>query len=399
MPRRSKHPGVKIVKRTRADGTVDYYARFREPFVGKWRDVNLARRNCTSAIQRQRWCEAKSKELARQLDGGATRAMTWAEAVDHYMAACDATLRPNTINAYRADVRRLVAWLSQRGATLPVHLRADMLYAWRASTLEARPSTINTKLARAKAALTHWRRLGVLSLSSDEIADSLRRVRSPQDPPRCLSRGEIKQLLAAVEAHDSACFDLTREGYTDEPRHESSRLLVWLLLLTGMRLSEALTLTWPQVDLLSTQHGTIHLTSATKNKKARTVDLAVCPSLSRELLRSKTRSDYVLGAHWHRSGVPKRMLARLRDDYDAPACTWKDLRSTCASYLVNAPGIWGAASAYRTARQLGHSVEVSERHYMGLVNVPRKAATLEEAMSIRTFSVAEHGHTRTDEDK
>jgi hypothetical protein len=59
------------------------------------------------------------------------------------------------------------------------------------------------------------------------------------------------------------------------------------------------------------------------------------------------------------------------------------LRQTCGTYLTNAPGIFGAASAYRSAKQLGHSVAVAERHYVGLVRgIPRDARTLEGAMQV-----------------
>jgi hypothetical protein len=59
------------------------------------------------------------------------------------------------------------------------------------------------------------------------------------------------------------------------------------------------------------------------------------------------------------------------------------LRATCGTYLTNAPGIFGAASAYRSAKQLGHSVAVAQRHYLGLIRgIPRDARTLEQAMQI-----------------
>ena len=57
--------------------------------------------------------------------------------------------------------------------------------------------------------------------------------------------------------------------------------------------------------------------------------------------------------------------------------------TACGTFLTNAPGIFGAASAYRSARQLGHSVAIAERHYLGLLRgIPREAHTLDEAMGI-----------------
>jgi hypothetical protein len=58
------------------------------------------------------------------------------------------------------------------------------------------------------------------------------------------------------------------------------------------------------------------------------------------------------------------------------------LRSTCGTYLTNAPGIFGAASAYRSAKQLGHSVTVAERHYVGLIRLPVSAKTLDDATGV-----------------
>jgi hypothetical protein len=63
--------------------------------------------------------------------------------------------------------------------------------------------------------------------------------------------------------------------------------------------------------------------------------------------------------------------------------TWQALRRTCGTFLTNAPGIFGAASAYRSAKQLGHSVQIAEKHYLGLVRgIPRDARTVEAAMQI-----------------
>jgi hypothetical protein len=51
---------------------------------------------------------------------------------------------------------------------------------------------------------------------------------------------------------------------------------------------------------------------------------------------------------------------------------------------VNAPGIFGAASIFREAKQLGHSATIAERSYCGVVKVSPEAKTLEAAMQIET---------------
>ena len=59
------------------------------------------------------------------------------------------------------------------------------------------------------------------------------------------------------------------------------------------------------------------------------------------------------------------------------------MRSTCATYLTNAQGIFGSATVFMSARQLGHSVMVAERHYLNVHRgIARDARTLEAAMQI-----------------
>jgi hypothetical protein len=75
---------------------------------------------------------------------------------------------------------------------------------------------------------------------------------------------------------------------------------------------------------------------------------------------------------------------RLIAEYGAPkGFGWQMLRRTCGTFLTNAPGIFGASSAYRSAKQLGHSVTVAERYYVDVARgIPREARTLEAAMQI-----------------
>ena len=61
------------------------------------------------------------------------------------------------------------------------------------------------------------------------------------------------------------------------------------------------------------------------------------------------------------------------------------LRRTVATFLVNAPGIYAGAGAYKAAKRLGHSVTICERRYAGLVSIDRNAHTLEAAMGIEVW--------------
>ena len=129
--------------------------------------------------------------------------------------------------------------------------------------------------------------------------------------------------------------------------------------------------------------------SATKTKRARTIGLEVSPALRtilKGMQKGKRDADFVFGgAEPYTADMIEAARDRMIELFDAPKFDWQLLRSTCSTYLTNAPGIFGSASAYMSARQLGHSVTVAEKHYVGLHRgISRKATTLEAAMQIES---------------
>ena len=97
----------------------------------------------------------------------------------------------------------------------------------------------------------------------------------------------------------------------------------------------------------------------------------MCPALVTLLSRMRLRAEgakYVFGAADPISpNVVKAARRRLLGTYGAPRFTWQELRRTCGTYLTCAPSIYGASSAFLSAKRLGHSVAVAEKHYLGAV--------------------------------
>ena len=80
----------------------------------------------------------------------------------------------------------------------------------------------------------------------------------------------------------------------------------------------------------------------------------------------------------------RRVLIRSSD---APPFTWRMLRRTSGTFLTCAPAIFGAASAFLSAKRLGHTVRIAEKHYAGaLAGIPREARTLSAAMEIEDLA-------------
>lgn len=380
MPPRSKTPGVRLIARQRANG-VTWYGRWRDPITGEWRDLNLTAQGLTTDELRARWRRRKTEELvdARRAAALGVTLTPIAQAVDDYLADCSGrSLRPSTLVSYRRALEGLRDWLVARGRASVQSITPADLWAYRSEVLRREAwdrSTLRTHVACVRAGLGWLRRAQLLPhVSQDVIEDLGRGVTAPRPVVLCLAQDELRALLRAAAAHDDwRC-----------------AAVVATAALTGMRWEEIAGLLWGEVALDAPPAGEIRLGATTphdprtKTRRARTLDLSVCPTLG-ELLRAIPR-----GGPWVFGGAAPLPRRRAGD----PWCeqlqvldrrwTWKALRQTCGTYLACAPSIWSAASAYMTARFLGHSVQVSERHYLGVLRgLSPEARTIEAVMGAK----------------
>lgn len=379
MPPRSKTPGVRLISRRRTSG-VTWYGRWRDPITGQWRDENLTAAGLTTEELRARWRRRKAEELlaARRASALGISLTPVQQAVDDYLADCRGRrLRARTLVLYGRAMKDLAKWLAENGRPSIQAVTPEDLWRYRREIVrrEWDRATLRTHLSCLCAGLS-WMRVARLlpHVSKSEVEDLGRGVTAPRTVVLCLAPGELRALLRAATEHaDWRC-----------------AAVVGTAVLTGMRWGELAGLLWGEVALDAPPSGEIRLGATTphdprtKTRRARTLDLSVCPTL-RELLRAVPRTGpWVFGGE---APLPRR---RTGD----PWCehlqvlerrwTWKALRQTCGSYLACAPSIWGAASAYMTARYLGHSVQISERHYLGVLRgLSPEARTLEAVMGVQ----------------
>jgi integrase len=411
-PKKKRHPGVVLIKPD-VVRRIGWRARYVDPDSGKTVKVSLDPSLRTAEL-RTDWAAKKSKAIERrrrELEDGAPRATGTGleQAIDRYFAD-HPHLRERTKKSYRAAADKLLAWANVEGIRSADDLTRAALLSFRARVLNEKKSTMKVGGKRGERVETDETRgahtvnrelrsvrvvLGYLAdadllpkIREGDLRRATKRVRVPSEAPEYLKPDELQRLLDAALAHDAAVYDATREEHArggekgSTTRYEAIAPFVATVLLTGMRFAEALDLEWQQVDLKANE---IKLTAATKTHKARSVSLDVSPALARLLAAMHKRS----GGHGRvfvdlTEGSIRAALRRLREDYGAPPETnWQILRATCGTFLTNAPGIFGAASAYRSAKQLGHSVTVAEKHYLGVVKVPAKAKNLETAMNIK----------------
>jgi integrase len=404
---RSPHPGVRLKKRSRTNGLVQWIARFVDPDTSRETEVSLTALGKKTEESRRAWAIDKSRSLialrASIASGTAVRSNTLV--VDAFAAYFKARLaeglKPLTVVAYQTGTKAFEEWAGANGLVFVESLSPSLLAKfrdwfvaipanvpikgrggksrWAAGARKRRPAAINKGLNSLRIVLNGLRRRGLVPLlHSDDIRDRLGYVKGVVELPVFLRQPQVLALLRSCEAHDAETFTLTRDGRTDVARHVSIRPFTYAMLMTGLRFSELAELRWCDVDL---EQRVIRLEHFTKGDRARLVSLDVCPTLVTMLERMKLtagREPRVFPAITR--DVAETARERLVDEYGAPAFTWHDLRRTCGTFSVCA-GVHGPASPYLTARRLGHSIAVAEKHYLGQVS-GLNATTLEAAYGL-----------------
>lgn len=418
---RSPHPGVVLIPP--GDNHASWRARYLDPDRGARVKVRLPPEAGRTVESRRAWAITKARELARRsqaLDAGAPRATgtSLAAAIERYFDD-QPHLSERTRKVYRLATDRLAAFAARHRIELADDLTGPRLVAFRAELAKAarqapaararrgahRPAasgrvrsahTVNKELRSVATVLTYLRRLGLLPrLTGDDIRDGLRRAKAPPKRIDWRKPAELRQLLEAALRHDAATYAATRAEHAGDGEPGSTRRYppiapaIVAALITGLRAGHLLALRWDDVDLQAlgpdgAPVGEIVPQAGSTTKRAGVIGLEISPALRRLLAAMKLRSGGTGAVFQITPGEARAALKRLRAEYGAPpGCAWQAFRRTCECYLVNAPGIFGAASAYRAAKMLGHSVTVAERHYVDLVRgIPRDARTVEAAMQI-----------------
>jgi integrase len=398
-------------------------ARYSDPDTGKSRQASLPAEHSGTAEQREKWAAWKSRELAKRrlaLDSGAPRATGTAvsDAVKRYFRA-HPHLSPRSKLDYGAAGDKFMAWSSKVGVRTCDDLTRARLMAFREAvvcepksaaatgkgrgrgariaTSELRaPHSINGDLRKVRTILGYLRKVDLLPrVTNDDLKDGLQRLPVVTERIEFLKPRDCQRVLDAALRHDAEMFAETRDEHRGQRdrgtthRYDSIAPFTAFVLMTGMRLNEAANLDWSQVDLDALDHdgtaaGEIYLIGGeVKTRYARTVVLDVSTHLRPMLAKMRLRTGGKGSVFGMTEGMIEAAARRMRITYGAPRFHWQMLRCTCGTYLTNAPGIFGAASAFRSAKQLGHSVTVAEKRYVGLLRgIPREARTLEAAMQI-----------------
>ena len=150
-------------------------------------------------------------------------------------------LAPNSLAAYRRDLRRYAAYLRRVGETDPTQVREATVAGYVDELRDARtddgaPRYAPASIARAVAAVRSFHRFcAEEGLLASDPSEDIGSPRVPQGIPKALSEAEVTALLDAVTG--------------DDPRALRDRAMLETLYGGGLRISELVGLDLADLDL------------------------------------------------------------------------------------------------------------------------------------------------------
>jgi integrase len=413
-----KHPGV-VLQRPKAKARTWWRVRYADPDTGQSTRKTLDRALRTREMREDYACDL-SDRLARrrlQLESGTPKATgtPFADAIQRFYDA-HPDLRPRAVQTYKLATEKLVRFAQRHRIRTVDDLDRRRLMMFREQVInqpkrhavkgrrgqtaegtERRSSeSINRELRNVGTCLRYLIDADLFAkLSHDDVRRCCKPLKVSFDRKEFMRPAALRKLLTAALRHDADTFKATRTEHGGEapkgttPKYPAIAPFVLFVGLSGCRFGEAIDLTWDRVDLDALDAngkavGEIYIDSTSKTGKARTIGLEVSPALRKLLAALRLKTGGKGSVFGLTRGEANAAMKRLKTQYGAPdTAGWQMLRRTCGTYLCNAPGIYGSASPFMESRQLGHSVLVAEKHYVGLLRgISVEARTLEAPMQI-----------------
>jgi integrase len=288
------------------------------------------------------WAARLESELRAQRDRGGAReevgTITIRQLVERFLA--DSTIKQLK---WRADLEQLLAeWVAEYGGTKARSFGRLQITALR-DTLAGRglsPARVNRYLA-AMRRVWHWAGANGYALPS-AIWPSQVMLKEPPAKEVLATEAEVAALFEACDKVDAALGSLTR-----------------FLVGTGARLSDALSVTWRDVNQ---EAGDVAIRGQKTNRPLRVAMLEPAKEAIRKAAKMKHVSGRVFWQFEHRMSM-RTLWVQARAKFPEPLREMRmhDLRHLCASLLA-----MHGATDVELAAQLGHSTLAMVKRYSHL---------------------------------
>lgn len=293
-------------------------ARFQgDPLAGArgWADLNPEERRRRAVV------------AAQHLDHETLWSLT--EAHTYLYGGAGAGLSPRTVRAYREGIGKLLKYAGQGGFSLLRPERdAGALYIRSLETVGLAPSSVRVHLAAARALFRALRWAGATVLDPFSDARPAKDKTAAWDKRQPYTDDEMQALLKMASPRDRALILLCAHG--------------------GLRIEEALRLTWPEVDLA----GGVLTVRQGKGGKTRRV------TMTRSLvsaLKALAQGSCVIGGT---QTAARQRLAVIATRAGTRYRGWHAFRHYAGTRLVRQTG-----NLEYAARHLGHSSIETTRAY------------------------------------
>lgn len=296
-------------------------------------------------------------------------APTLGELVERYLAQAESWHKPATLREDRRLLNKVI--LERLGKETPVRDITRAHVTGLQEALSAHGPSANAALRRLSAVLTYaesldWRQVG---------SNPCRGVRHFKEEKRVryLTADELKR-LGKVLAEEEEC--RAKKDKEDPAKWSvSARLLVELLLYTGLRPGEVLTMRWQDID---EERRLLRLPDAKTG--ARTVALSAVAMQVLKDWPGIEGNPWVLpgkrkGTHLANPGKPWSLIRKTAGLEDVHL---HDLRHTHASWAAS-----GGISLYLVSHMLGHAQASTSERYAHVAQDPVRAASDRTAGDIR----------------
>jgi integrase len=398
--KRKKSPGVSLLKPQKGSRK-GWRIAYTDPDTGKQVRRAIPAHHTRSTDLREDYCVRKSEEIAdrkREIDKGATRksATSIADAVDRWL---DRYPDPRTQETYRRGSSLFIEWSRDRGFVTFDDVDEGTLTSFRDDlyTDTLAPATLNKHLRSLSTFLT-WA-IGskyTPKLHKDDLS-ALKKWEVMTELRPYLDSKQVRKAFEAVQRHDDDCHAMTRAEKVEgrrrrrgsTPKFDPLMPLLVLISLTGLRLKEAVQITWDdfdpdKLDASGKVIGEIMVRAIiSKTKRARRIPLDHSPALRRYLIQRKLSStdDTIASLSYDQAA---KGLKRIRAIYGCPSTfSWQAMRRTVSTFLTSAPNIFHASAHSKAAKRLGHSWKIAETHYADdIAGISADATTLEDALGI-----------------